>query len=478
MLTVNGYAKQVCSGLTRREALQAGGAGLFGLSLPGVLAAEEVAGAFQNGRAKSVIFLFLFGGPSQLESFDMKPEASSGIRGPFHPIDSRTPGLHISEYLPQTANISDKLCVIRTMTHPHNDHNACHYIQTGHKWTRSASDGGDVNARGTDWPAMGSVVEYLSRRSPDAHQRALPDYVYLPNRLGVLQGLERTGQHAGWLGSAYNAFATDIRKRNAADNPYFRDCTDAELDFRIRGLATKEEMTLDRLNRRSSLLQQFDQANRDFHEDHQYKNYDRIQQRALSLVTSEKMRSAFDIQQESAKLRDRYGRHLFGQSTLMGRRMIEAGARFVTVCWDAPDGYSWDSHRSAHHLQHHLLPGFDQAYSALLTDLEERGLLDETLVVAVGEMGRTPQGTAAWGRGHWSHCFPCLLAGAGVNGGIVYGTSDAEAAYPADNPVTPEDLAKTIYWSLGIDPQLFLPDREDRPIPIIESGTPLKQLFG
>lgn len=480
MLKVNGYANRVCSGLTRREALQVGGAGLFGLSLPGVLAAEEAAGVFRNGRAKSVIFLYLFGGPSQLESFDMKPEASSSIRGPFTPIQSRTPDLRISEHLGRIANISDKICVIRTMTHPHNDHNACHYIQTGHKWTRSAADGGDVNARSTDWPSMGSVVEYLSRKEADAHQRSLPDYIYLPNKLGALQGYERTGQHAGWLGSAYNAFATNIRKRNSADNPYFRDCVDEELDFRIHGLATTEAISLDRLKKRSSLLKQFDEANRAFHEDQVYDNYSRIQQRALSLVTSEEMRSAFDIKQESAAMRDRYGRHLFGQSALMGRRMVEAGARFVTVCWDAPDGYSWDSHRSSHHLEKHLLPGFDQTYTALITDLEERGLLDETLVVAVGEMGRSPKPTSitAWGRGHWSHCFPCLLAGAGIRGGIVHGTSDGEAAYPIESPVSPEDLAKTIYWSLGVDPELFLTDQEDRPIPIIEGGQPLKQLFG
>lgn len=477
MLTVHGYPNRVCSGLTRREALQIGGAGLFGLSLPGVLAAEDAAATFSSARAKSVIFLYLFGGPSQLESFDMKPDASSSIRGPFIPIESRTPELRICEHLSRTAQISDKVCVIRTMTHPHNDHNASHYIQTGHKFTRSAADGGDVNARSTDWPSMGSVVEYLSRQAPAAHLRSIPDYIYLPNKLGALQGYERTGQHAGWLGSAYNAFATNIQKRNSADNPYFRDCVDQELDFRIKGMVTTEAITLDRLNQRNSLLKQFDQANRAFHEQQVYENFDRIQQRALSLVTSKKMRSAFDIRQESAVVRDRYGRHLFGQSALMGRRMVEAGARFVTVCWDAPDGYSWDSHRSSKHLQQHLLPGFDQTYSALIADLDERGLLEETLVVAVGEMGRTPKPNSAWGRGHWSHCFPCLLAGAGIQGGAVYGTSDDQAAYPLESPVSPEDLAKTIYWSLGINPDLFLEDQEDRPIPIIEGGQPLKQLF-
>ena len=385
MLTVNGYPKRVCSGLSRREALQIGGAGLFGLSLPQVYAAEEAAPPFQNAKAKSVMFLFLFGGPSQLESFDMKPEAPSGIRGPFVPTRSRTPDLHISEHLSRTADISDKICVIRTMTHPHNDHNACHYIQTGHHWTRSAADGQDVNARPTDWPSMGSVVEYLSRQAADAKERELPDYIYLPNRLGALQGYDRTGQYAGWLGTAYNALATDIQKRDSTDNPFFRDCSDAELDFRIRGLAGKDDVSLDRLSQRSDLLTQFDNARRDLQREEIYQNYGRLQQRALSLVMSEKMRSAFDIRQESDDLRDRYGRHLFGQSTLMGRRMVEAGARFVTVLWDAPDGYSWDSHRSSHHLQNHLLPGFDQAFSALITDLEERGLLDETLVVAVGK---------------------------------------------------------------------------------------------
>ncbi|HAY80494.1 MAG TPA: DUF1501 domain-containing protein, partial [Planctomycetaceae bacterium] len=360
----------------------------------------------------------------------------------------------------------------------HNDHNACHYIQTGHKWTRTAANGSDVNAQPTDWPSMGSVVEYLSRQQPDSHLRELPDYIYLPNRLGALQGYDRTGQYAGWLGSAYNALATNIRKRDTSDNPYFRPCDDKELDFRVQSLSPTEDLSLDRLDQRRNLLSQFDTVRRQLDQSDAYANYDRIQQRALSLVTSEKMREAFDIQREKDSTRDRYGRHLFGQSTLMGRRMVEAGARFVTVAWDAPDGYSWDSHRSAHHLEQHLLPGFDQAFSALIEDLEQTGLLDETLVVAVGEMGRTPKGTDAWGRGHWSHCFPCVLAGAGVKTGMVYGTSDREAGYPIENAVSPEDLAKTIYWALGIDPDLMLQDRLGRPVPMIESGRPLTNLFG
>ncbi len=481
MLTIHGRSQRVCNGLTRRDLLHVGGAGFLGMNLPLVLEAEaatQASQAFQSGRAKSVLFLYLFGGPSQLETFDMKPDAPPKLRGPFMPIASRTPGLRICEHLPKTALLSDKLCVIRSMTHPHNDHNACHYLQTGHKWTRSAENGSDVNARDTDWPAMGSVVEYVSQHSADARTRTFPDYVYLPNRLGHLQGYDRTGQYAGWLGPAYNALATDIRRRNNKDNPFFRECTEAELDFRIKGLVSKDEISLDRLSRRRDLLSQFDDRRRLVDASKEFRNYDGIQQRALSLVTSEKIRSALDIRREKDGLRDQYGRHLFGQSVLMGRRMLEAGCRFVTVIWDAPDGYSWDSHQHSNDLRDHLIPKFDQSFAALINDMDDRGLLDDTLVVAVGEMGRTPQPNSAWGRGHWSFCFPAVLAGAGIRGGITYGRSDKDAAWPAERPTSPEDLAATIFHSLGINPHIQLPDRQGRPVSILEGGQPLLSLFG
>ena len=478
MLSINGSRRTVCSGLSRREMLQVGGAGLFGLNMAKLMAAEQSGLRIGNGRAKSVIFLFLFGGPSQLETFDMKPDAPSTIKGPFKRIASRTPGLHLSEHLHRSASISDKFCVIRSMSHPHNDHNACHYIQTGHPWTRTAANGNDVNARPTDWPAMGSVVEYVSQHSSDSASRTLPDYMYLPNNLGHLQGYDRTGQYAGWLGRAYNGLATDIRKKGKTDNPFFRACDDKELDFRIKGIVPETEIGLDRLDRRRGLLEQFDMARREIETARRLQDYHGIRQQALSLVTSEKIRSALDIRREQASLRDRYGRHLFGQSCLMGRRMVEAGCRFVTVLWDAPDGYSWDSHRTSADLEKHLLPGFDQAYSALIDDLDQRGLLDETLVVAVGEMGRTPKpDTSAWGRGHWSHCFPCVLAGAGIRGGGLYGRSDSDAAYPAENAVSPEDLAATIFDSLGIGHDFRVSDAQGRPVPVLERGEPLRRLF-
>ena len=254
-------------------------------------------------------------------------------------------------------------------------------------------------------------------------------------------------------------------------------CSDKELDFRVKGLAPLDRIALDRMNRRLSLLDQFEAARAELDRS-DFVAYEQIRERAADIVASPQIRDSLDIRRETPRLRDQYGRHLFGQSLLMGRRMIEAGCRFVTVAWDAPDGYSWDSHRSSKHLQQYLLPGFDQAFSALLEDMDQRGLLDETLVVALGEMGRTPKGTSAWGRGHWSYCFPAILAGAGIRGGLLYGSSDEHAAYPKDHPTSPEDLAATIYHSLGIDPQLRVPNLQGVPTSIVDGGRPLDALFG
>lgn len=481
MLRIQGKQKHVCDGVSRRDVICAGGTGLLGTSLTKLLAAEEQ-GAIVRPRAKSVMFLFLFGGPSQLETFDMKPEAPAQIRGPFQPIASQSPGLLISEHLPELAAMSDRFAVIRTMSHTQNDHNACHIIQTGHAMPPAERGPARVNATEKDWPAMGSVVEYLDRRAdaerPEEMRREFPSYLYLPNPLGHIQGYDRSGQYAGWLGRNYDPLATRIAKRDKNDNPYFRDCTDGELDFRIQGVESHADLGLLRLNNRTSLLDQFDAARAKLDRSASVRDYDATRERALALVTSEKMRSAFDIRREPAALRDRYGRHLFGQSALMGRRMIEAGARFVTVLWDAPDGYSWDSHRNSDDVKKHLLPGTNQALSALLTDLADRGLLDETLVVCVGEMGRTPKGNANWGRDHWGFCFPAVLAGAGIRGGAVYGKSDKDAAYPIDHPVSPEDLAATVFHALGIAPETRIHDALGRPVPVMDGGRPLEELFG
>ncbi len=463
--------------ITRRKLLQIGGAGLLGMSLPRVFAAEEDPAPFLNAKAKSVIFLFLFGGPSQLETFDLKPEAPAEIRGPFRPIRSRTPGLLISEHLPKLAAVSDKYTVIRTMTHSFNDHSGGgHYMQTGKRW--HVPVGAGFLATPQDWPSIGSVVEYLSQKSQGGLDRDLPSYAVLPNWLGRLQEsgqYRRPGQYGGWLGGGFDPLTTKIDKRNLTDNPYWRDCPDSELSFQLDGLSP--EVPVAKLRERASLLDQFESVRRRV-DNGAADAFDRHRQRALAIVTSDKTRDALDLTREAAKWRDAYGRHLFGQSCLMARRLVEAGVRFVTVHYDCVDGYSWDSHRNNDDVQNHLLPTFDQAAAALIADLDARGMLRETLVVAVGEMGRTPKGNANWGRDHWSTCFPCLLAGGGIRGGAVYGESDSHAAYPKENPVSPEDLAKTLYWSLGVNPDLTLPDREGRPVSIVESGKPLARLFG
>ncbi|MBI3824167.1 MAG: DUF1501 domain-containing protein [Planctomycetes bacterium] len=481
MLSILGRPRTVCDGLTRREVLQAAGAGLMGLSLPRLLQAEASSAPRRGGRAKSVIFMFLFGGPSQLETFDMKPDAVAEIRGPFVPTPCRTPGLLMCEHLPRLAQVSDKFSVVRTMTHSYNDHSgAGHYLQTGKRW--HIPIGGGFSATSRDWPSLGSVVEYLAQRDGRRPDRGLASYAVVPSRLGHLEDRGqyiRPGEYAGWLGQTYNPLTTRaMNKRDNSDNPFWRFCTDAELDFQIEGLSFAPELQLERVRGRQSLLQQFEEQRASAIANQRTRDHDRFQQRALALATSEQTRRALDIRREPTRLRDAYGRGLFGQATMMARRLVEAGVRFVTVHYDCCDGYSWDSHVHSNDVRNFLLPTFDQALAALLTDLDERGLLDETLVVAIGEMGRTPRGTPQWGRGHWSTLFPAVLAGAGVRRGAVFGSSDRDAAYPIERPVSPEDLAATIYHALGIDPHLQLPDAQGRPTTIIEDGRPVLDLFG
>ena len=485
MLTVLSNRRRVCNGLTRRQLLQVGGAGLFGVNFPQVLAAEQ----FQQpdkARAKSVIFVYLFGGPSQLETFDCKPDAPSHIVGPFKTTATSNPELRFCEHLPMLAKRTSDFCLIRTLNHSQNDHNASHYIQTGHPMPPAERGPSNVNAAPNDWPAMGSVINYLDRQRPRSGMRTIPGYVYLPNRHGEIQlggQYDRLGQYAGWLGSEYNAFSTRIHKRKPGDNPYYRDCTDEELNFSFAGLEINQGITIDRLNRRQSLLQQFDQSRRVLSGSRKVEQFGDLRDEALDMVMSERLRKALSLTSESDKLRDRYGRNLFGQSLVVGRRMIEAGARFTTVIWDMADGADsgWDSHEGlTSSLRDHLLPGLDQGFSALLDDLRERGLLDDTLVVCCGEMGRTPgfqnRGHAD-GRDHWSYCFPAILAGGGIQDGLVYGKSDRHAAYPLEKPVSPEDLTATIFHSLGINPHAPLLNKRGQPMTLVNNGHVIDELF-
>lgn len=484
MLSILGNSARTCDGVTRRETLQAGGAGMLGMSLAKVLAAEAIQAEPLQPRAKAVLFVFLYGGPSQLETFDMKPEAPSSIRGPFRPIDSRTPGLRICEHLPRLAERSDQFATVRTVHHPENNHNGTHFIQTGRALPPADRGSARVAATRKDWPAFGSAISYVDAQSGRAN--AFPPYVYLPRLLGHYAGYDINGQYAGWLGAGWDPMATAIQKQHATDNPYFRDCSDEELDFRLAGLEPLPAVSLDRLNRRQSLLEQFDERRRQLEQASRVLSFNTRQQQALDLLTSGDVAQAFDLRREPDALRDRYGRNLFGQSLLMGRRLIEAGSRFVTVAWDmavrGDDTTSWDSHRELTRINRdHLLPGLDRGLPALLDDMRDSGLLDETLVFVAGEIGRTPRFLnrgSEDGRDHWSYCFPALFSGAGIRGGTLYGESDKHAAYPVTRPVSPADLAATIYESLGISPELRIPNAEGQPVPLVEDGKPLSQLFG
>ncbi|MCA9168734.1 MAG: DUF1501 domain-containing protein, partial [Planctomycetales bacterium] len=306
-------------------------------------------------------------------------------------------------------------------------------------------------------------------------ERDLANYMVVPNHLGHLQQngqYRRPGEYAGWLGRPYNPLTTRVDKRDLDDNPYWRTCTDKELTYQIAGLDPPVGLDLERIVQRASLLEQFDQQRRVLDE-RAGDEIDQMRGRALDLITSSRTREALDVRRESPATRDRFGRHLFGQSVLLARRLVEAGTRFVTVHYDACDGYSWDSHVHSDDVKSHLLPTFDQALAALLVDLDERGLLAETLVVALGEMGRTAKPTPRWGRGHWSTLFPAVIAGAGIQGGTTWGQSDKNGEQPIENKTAPEDLAATIYHALGIDPDTHLMMPDGRPTPLVNGGRSL-----
>jgi hypothetical protein len=393
------------------------------------------------------------------------------------PIGCRTPGLRICEHLPKLAEVSDRYCVIRSMTHDFNDHSGGgHYVQTGHRW--QVPVGGGFSATPQDWPSIGSVVEHLEQRRAKG-ARDLPAYAVVPNRLGRLQEngqYVRPGEYGGWLGTSVNPLTTKVDRRGLTDNPYWRDCSDAELRCRIEGLDPVTDDDIARIHRRAGLLESFD-ATRRIVDDTRALELDRIRERALGLVTSPRTRVALDLEREAAPVREAYGRHLFGQACLMARRLVEAGTRFVTVHYDCCDGYSWDSHVHSNDVRQWLLPTFDQALSALLLDLERSGLLNETLVVALGEMGRTAKPTKEWGRNHWSTLFPAVIAGAGVRGGSTWGASDRNGEFPTEHPTSPEDLAATIYTALGIDPETILTMPDGRPVPL-STGKPIEGIFG
>lgn len=439
---------------SRRSFLLAGSLGLFGLSLPQLIAARAAAAQRAFGRARSCILLFMWGGPAHQDTWDLKPDAPAEIRGEFSPISTNVPGLQICEHFPQLARRCDKLALVRSVTHNNADHTpSTHFLLTGQPPPASKD-------RRAQWPSLGAVLAKLDRG-----RSALPPFVSMrPKVEGDVPRFveESQGQFAGWLGAAYDPLTID-------DNPH-------DADYRVAELSLQEGLDPARLHARLALRAGLNQrlpsaAAEVAAQEHNL-------QRAYDLLTSaQNERGAFDLSREPPHVRERYGLNPHGQSVLQARRLVERGVPLVTVFWPN-DGIKnvsvyWDTHsRNFIDLKQRLMPVADQAFSALLDDLSERGLLDETLVVWTGEFGRTPRvgqrnsdaGAGRDGRDHWPGCFTSVLAGGGIAGGAVYGKSDKHAAYPAADPVAPADLVATIYHLLGVPENQTLPDAAGRPI--------------
>lgn len=468
--------------LNRRGLFQLGGASLFGMHLTGLLQAQaaQQAGVLGTNRSaiKSCILIFYYGGPSHLDMFDMKPDAPSEIRGEFKPIATSVPGVQIGEHLPMTARVMDKIAIVRSMHHKtrlaaHDP--ACHHMLTGR-----VHPAGDANVGETpeSFPSYGAVLSYQRRYQPlDVPHASLPFVMR-----NVIQNM---GQTPGFLGAAFAPF-------QILANP-------ATLTYRSDALKLATGMTFGKLEQRKNLLDAIERTQQSVHANGP-QTLSVLYEKAFDLLGSERVRRAMDIEQEDEKTRRRYGfgkvgqsfqdgpfgdngaqlgiaRNMRGLNLLLARRLVEAGVPFVNIYDFKQQGKNWDSHSdNFNQLKDHLLPSADQALSALIEDLDDRGLLDSTLVVATGEFGRTPRINKNAGRDHWPDCYSVLLAGGGVKGGLVFGSSDKAGAYPDTDPVTPGDLAATIFSRFGLDPGSELLDSFDRPHRLAE-GRPIHALF-
>lgn len=466
MLSLGNSTVRLCEGVSRREWLRAGGLSALGLSLPQLLATDEsVQAAPANtqhgvfGRAKSCIFLFMWGGQPHQDLFDLKPNAPSELRGEAQPIASSVPGLQLGEWIPQTAARANRFALVRSVTHPDSTHTiAMHSMMTGYRHRRPNTN--PTNAP-DDFPCFGAVMQKLRPSSTP-----LPSGICL-NGPGneVPSGHIFPGYFAGFLGRNYD--------------PMF--VTDDPAAEEFQPIRTSTEVLPARINRRVQLLDELDAFRRQHDFDPSVNDASAFHAKAISLVSSPDACRAFDLKQESVEMRERYGNSSFGQGCLVARRLTEAGVRLTTVNWgrNYQPGVAdhWDTHaRQFPLLRERLCPAFDAGFTALLDDLEDRGLLDETLVVVLGEFGRTPKINTKGGRDHWPGCNSILLAGAGITGGAVHGASDGIAAFPTHDAVGPEDVAATIYHALGVPLTTMIADHTGRPLPIC-TGKPLSHLW-
>lgn len=458
---------RLCDGVNRREMLRVGGLGACGLSMPSLLnaaadpAAEPVGGSF--GRAKRCIVLFLLGGPPQHETWDPKPDAPAEVRGEFSPIDSATPGLRVGELMPLTAKLTDRIAVLRAVSTADNAHSSSGYwMLTGYPHAPMNQENA-LHGPPNDWPCVGAVVRHL--RGDTA---SLPGAVRLPEEIWNTGHIVWPGQDAGWLGD------------NA--DPWLLTCDPNKPDFKIPDLSLPGDIPALRFERRRSLLASVNRHLDAVNRGHTVERWSGLQRKAFDLLSSSDARRAFDIHAEPVATRERYGKNRFGQSVLLARRLVEAGVSLVQVNWtrwDDDDAVApaWDNHAdNAKRLKTVLMPPMDLAYSALLEDLEQRGMLDDTLVVWIGEFGRTPKINARGGRDHWGHVFSAALAGGGVQGGTVHGISDSQGAYPASGRVEPQDITATIFHCLGYRAGTEIHDQLGRPM-VISQGEPIGDIL-
>lgn len=457
-------------GVSRRDCLRAATLGAGGLTLTQL---ERQVGAASTsrlssgsgtafGRAKSVILFWLTGGPAQQESWDPKPNAPVEVRGPFLPIASRTPGLNVCELMPRTAQLTDKIAVLRAVVTGDNAHSTSGYAMlTGVSHVPLNAESVTPKAPNL-WPSADSIVRLL--RSP---KNGLPSSIVLPEHIWNDGNFPWPGQDAGFLGRKHD--------------PWLIHCDPNEANFKIPDLAFPEDVSSHRFGTRRNLLERVNGRFDDGVRAPAVKRYVQESDDALGLLTGSAARQAFDLSQESDSARERYGRSRYAQSVLLARRLVEAGTSIVRINWtrikDKPNQGGWDTHAAhSQSCKDFLMPMMDTAYSALLEDLEQRGLLDQTLVVWLGEFGRTPKFNGNGGRDHWGHVFSIALAGAGVQGGIVHGSSDRDAAYPVEGRVEPRDLMATIFHCLGYHPETIMHDTDGRPIPI-SRGDVIEAIF-
>jgi len=467
--------------VNRRQWLQLGGMGAAALSLPQLLRAEAAQRTADKkskpGSAKNCIYIFLCGGPSQLDMWDLKPTAPEDIRGAFKPIATSVPGIQIGELLPQVAKHADKLAIIRSMTHNDPDHSGgiAHTLLAQKPARRN-----DFYVSRQDHPALGAILHKLQ-----GDCGGLPPWVIVPRIFSTLSPPHK-GQSAGFLGAAFDPIALNLEKRDSL----------ADKELKLDALLLPEDMTAARLDDRRKLLPTASNAGHDL--GGTMAAWGSYYETAFSMLSGSTCRRAFDLGQEPPALRERYGRNEYGQSFLLARRLVESGVRVVNVFWTYfdPQGCQfnlWDNHgvigdadvcgtggaRTGLDMIKHpyCCPSFDRAFSALLEDLQQRGLLAETLVAVVGEFGRTPKINPQAGRDHWPHCYSQLLAGGGIRGGQIYGASDQHAAYVKELPVSPDDFGATILHAFGLAPETLIHDPLNRPLPICD-GRPLTSLFG